>query len=347
MGLMPLPRENVNDAFSMKKPTEIPVGVCLGGSWPFFVEHTPLKELLDDPKRAARIFYEVNERVGADFITVGTGATAFFIEALGGSIEFKTNGAPVIASILVKTEEDVDRLDIGRALSTERLKWLASVAEETVRLNAGRRSIFVSGRAPFTLASQLCGLEVFSRALYKNKKLIERILDFTSEMSAAYFEFMLETEGIDGIFIADPSASGDVLSAAHFRTVVIPRLTALSARLKRYGKPSLLHICGNITDRLDLLPAVGVDMISLDSKVDLRKAREILNGRMGVAGNVNPVSVLEEGSPEQSAAAARKCVEDAAEGGGFMLLPGCDISAKVPEENIAAFVRAAHEYREE
>jgi hypothetical protein len=52
------------------------VGAVLGGSWPFFIEGTNIQELLSNPARAAQILIDVNERVGADVITAGTGATA-------------------------------------------------------------------------------------------------------------------------------------------------------------------------------------------------------------------------------------------------------------------------------
>ena len=341
------PRELTLGAFDMnlKKAERTPVGVCLGGSWPFFVEGVALEELLDDPLRAASIFYEGNERVGADFVTVGTGATALLFRGLGGKIEFNSSGAPIIASILAESESDIARLDTGRAVGSEGLHWLRAVAEETVRLNGGRRGLFVSGRAPFTLAGQLAGLEVFTKSIYKNRGFVDKLLDFTLELSCAYYEFMLGTVGLDGIFIADPSASGDVLSAKHFEALALPRLSAMLKRLGHYGKPSLLHICGNITDRLHLLPQTGIGMVSLDSKVDLRRAREILGGRIAFAGNVHPVFVLEELTPDEVAENTRQCLRAASAGeGGFMLLPGCDLSSRVPEENVAAFVKTAHEW---
>ncbi|MDR3331424.1 MAG: hypothetical protein LBT08_02235 [Synergistaceae bacterium] len=336
------PREITLEAFKLKKPDRVPVGVCLGGSWPFFIRNASLADLLDDPIKTASIFYEVNERVDADFITVGTGATALLFQGLGGKIEFSSKGAPSIASILVESESDIDRLDISRAIRSERVQWLRAVAKETVRLNRGRRSLFISGRAPFTLAGQLAGLEMFTKSLYKNKRFVDRLLDFTLELSAAYYEFMLGADGLDGVFIADPSASGDVLSARHFEGVVLPKIVGLLKRLAPYERPSLLHICGNITDRLHLLPETGVGMISVDSKVDLRLAREILGGKIGLAGNVHPVFVLEDMSPGEVAEKTRECLAAAAGGGGFMLLPGCDLSSKVPEENVCEFVRTAH-----
>jgi len=340
-------REIVRDAFHMKKPERPPVGVCLGGSWPFFAEKVSLRELLDSPPaRAAEIFYRVNASIGADFVTVGTGATALLIEALGGEIRFTPSGAPEITSLLINTGGDINKLDIDAALKSERLAWLKEVAVETARLNTDAKSLFVSGRAPFTLAGQLAGLEKLSKSLYKDKAFAEKLLAFTEELSVAYFEFMLEVNGLDGIFIADPSASGDVVSVKHFEEFILPRLTGLVNRLKPHGKLSLIHICGNITDRLRLLPQTGIQMVSVDSKVDLKTAKEILDGKIGLAGNVDPVSVIEERTAEQVFADSVRCLNAAAKDGGFMLLPGCDLSAKASAENVRAFARAVYEWRE-
>ncbi|MDR3233743.1 MAG: hypothetical protein LBT46_08805 [Planctomycetaceae bacterium] len=337
----------VREAFALRKPERVPVGVCLGGSWPFFVEGVTLQELLTQPPlRAAEIFYRVNERVGADFITAGTGATAFLIEGLGGQIKFTSKGAPEIASLLIQSETDIETLDIASALQTPKMQWLKNVAAETVRLNQHRKSLFVSGRAPFTLAGQLLGLETLSKLLYKNKTFVEKLLDFTIKLSAAYFEWMLQTDGFDGIFIADPSASGDVVSVKHFEAAVIPPLTAVMQRLEQFQKLSLIHICGNITDRLHLLPQAGIQMISVDSKVDLQTAKKILNGKTALAGNVNPVTVLEDKTEEEVRLETQRCLNEAAKDGGFMLLPGCDISAKATEKNITAFVNAAKDWKE-
>ena len=338
-------RELVEKVFHLEKPERIPAGFCLGGSWPIFTEGRTLYELLSDAEEAADIFYRVNDRLDADFVTVGTGATAFLIEALGAEIRYSGNGAPEIISLIVNKEEDIDKLDIGKALQAPKIQWLKAVAKGVVERNNGKRSIFVSGRAPFTLAGQLFGLENLSKALYKNKALVEKLLNFTTDLSVAYYEEMLKVDGIDGIFIADPSASGDVVSARHFEAVVLPYLTKVLFRLKSYNKLSVLHICGNITDRLHLIPQTGIQMISLDSKVDLAKAKEIIGGKIGLAGNVNPVSVLEDQEPKEVYAVTTSCLEHAAADGGFLLLPGCDISAKVPEHNVSAMIEATHQWK--
>jgi uroporphyrinogen decarboxylase len=312
--------------------------------WPFVINKLTFKELLNDPQKAASIFYEVNERLGADFITVGSGSTSILAEALGGAIQFVPAGSPEIASILVKNESDIDRLDIAAALRAERVQWMKAVAEETVRLNKGQRSLFVSARAPFTIAGQLCGLEVLARSLYKNKAFLAKLLRFTTELIYSFCDFMLKVDGLDGVFLADPSASGDVLSKKHFEEAALPAITDLLKRLEPHGKLSLLHICGDISDRLHILPESGVGMISIESKVDIKRAKAILSGKMGVAGNIHPVCALEDMSPPEIMEITRKCLDDAANDGGFMLMPGCAISARVPEESVRSFVRAARNW---
>lgn len=339
-------REIVREAFALKKPARVPVGICLGGSWPICREGYTLQSLLADAKQAARVFYEVNAGLGADFITVGSGATALLIEALGGEIRFNKKGAPEIISLLVRSEEDIDRLDIGAVLRAPRVQWLKEIAIEMVRLNREEKSIFVSGRAPFTLAGQIFGLENLSKALYKNKSLVHKLLHFTTELSAAYFEEMLTVDGLDGIFIADPTASGDVVSIPHFETYVLPYLTKVLGRLRPYDKLSMLHICGNTTNRLHLLPPTGIQFVSVDAKVDIKEAKEILQGKIGLAGNVDPVAVLEEETADTVFLRTMECLDNAAPGGGFLLLPGCDLSTRVPEKNVLAFVDAAERWND-
>jgi uroporphyrinogen decarboxylase len=201
-----------------------------------------------------------------------------------------------------------------------------------------------SGRAPFTLATQLYGLENFSKAIYKNPVLAHKILEFTTELSLAYFKLMIEEGHVHGAFIADPSASGDVISKKHFVQFVLPYLKRLVTAVKEVQKPVMLHICGDITDRLELLPSTGIDSISIDAKVDISKAMELVGDEISVAGNVDPVNALEFGSKEDVIDAAVDCINKGAGKRGFILLPGCDLAGRVPEENIKVFVETAHKW---
>jgi uroporphyrinogen decarboxylase len=102
----------------------------------------------------------------------------------------------------------------------------------------------------------------------------------------------------------------------------------------------LLHICGNTTDKIDLLVATGAECVSIDHKVDIGKVKPVFSGKACLAGNVNPVKVLDQGTAQDVEAASFACLDAAAAGGGFMLMPGCDIPPTVPVENVQTFIQA-------
>ena len=103
------------------------------------------------------------------------------------------------------------------------------------------------------------------------------------------------------------------------------------------GARTILHICGNTTDRLDLFPLTGADCISLDHKADLEKAKAALHGKMCFGGNLDPVKTLLQGTAREVEEVSRRTIEAAGADGGFILMPGCDIPPTVPYENIRAF----------
>ncbi|NIN65631.1 MAG: hypothetical protein GTO63_13240, partial [Anaerolineae bacterium] len=80
--------------------------------------------------------------------------------------------------------------------------------------------------------------------------------------------------------IADPTASGDLVSRQHFAEFALPYLQALNADTRSKGAYTLLHICGDTTDKLDLLIETGADCVSIDHKVHIERAKDIFNGKM-------------------------------------------------------------------
>ena len=100
----------------------------------------------------------------------------------------------------------------------------------------------------------------------------------------------------------------------------------------------MLHICGDTTPILEDIVAIGPNCFSLESKVDLKIAKEILGGRICVAGNVAPTGVFLTGTPEEVVAEAKACVEAWGGGGGYLLTLGCDFPKEVPFENAMALM---------
>ncbi len=83
-------------------------------------------------------------------------------------------------------------------------------------------------------------------------------------------------------------------------------------------------------------------MIEVDHKVDLALARSIVGDRACVIGNVDPVTVLLQGTPEQVRAVSEQCLR-AGRGGGDVLGSGCVVPRITPLDNIRAMVGAAQD----
>jgi uroporphyrinogen-III decarboxylase len=81
--------------------------------------------------------------------------------------------------------------------------------------------------------------------------------------------------------------------------------------------------------------------ISFDGKTDAAKACGILKGKTALIGYVDTMSVLLNGTPELVYAASIECIKT----GVDCLSAGCALPSKVKNENIAAMVRASHEYK--
>ena len=76
----------------------------------------------------------------------------------------------------------------------------------------------------------------------------------------------------------------------------------------------------------------------------LDKAKKIYGDTFAICGGLNRDTTLNSGTPEEVEAEAKKAIDDAGEGGGFMLGPGCTVYQDMPRENYNAVGRAVIKY---
>ena len=110
------------------------------------------------------------------------------------------------------------------------------------------------------------------------------------------------------------------------------------------GVPVRLHICGNVTPLLDMLAGVEADLVDLDSMVSLKSAREKMGPVRCLAGNINPVAELRNGTPQSVEAALDACFRDAGEA-AYAVAAGCEAPRDTPAPNLIAMARFAQGHR--
>ena len=95
-----------------------------------------------------------------------------------------------------------------------------------------------------------------------------------------------------------------------------------------------LHICGNIRRILPGVGSLGCEMVDIDSMVPLDQARREMGPAAVLAGNLDPVKTLRNGTPEAITAAIAECHRQA--GPRYIVAAGCEVPRDTPEANVLA-----------
>ena len=78
--------------------------------------------------------------------------------------------------------------------------------------------------------------------------------------------------------------------------------------------------------------------------IDLAELKQTLGKKISLRGNVNSITVMLEGTPEDVRQDVKRCMDAAKENGGFILGVGDQTPYATPEENLYAFVEAGREF---
>jgi len=342
------PKDVVLKAFEGGKTDRVPVTLFGAGMWSIKDFGTTFEALAHDPQKMTEMCVAEAARIRSDVVYVGSGFNNFHASALGKAfgvgIKYREMGAPDITNHFVNSEEDLAKLDIADVL---REPVVQTVLEATRRVRekiGDTYLVTMTCWGPFTLAARFVGEELFMKSTFKKPAFVEKMVDFCADLLIHVYEPLVR-DGLECISIADPTASGDLINKKQMERFAVPGLKKLTGWAKGKGVHSILHICGNTSDRLDLFPITGASTIFFDQKVDIAKAKEALHGKMSFGGNIAPVHVLLNLDTAGVEKSCREVIEVAGKDGGFILVPGCDIPPTIPYENLRKFHDVALEWK--
>jgi len=337
-------KEIVLSAFDFRKTVRIPASIFGGGVWTYNYYGEEPEKLVKNPSRMAEIQTEMADILKSDIVYVGSGLNNCLPGALGAPITYRKVGAPDVEPI-VGSLADLEKLDLSK-IDTDPVLSNIREAARIVSRNVGKKYVVTTTTwGPFILAGQLCGIEQLMKAIHNNKDLVKAVCEFTASMVLRFYKPLIDDNTIQMVSIADSLSSASLISRARFEELGLPPLKTLFSELNATDTKSLLHMCGEMSDRLDLVRTSGASCISLDAMVDMKKAKEAFHGKCVLAGNVSATAVLMDKDSKAVRDAVIACVSGAAPGGGYMAMPACDLPHSVPIENIKIFLETAREYR--
>lgn len=338
------PKEVTLKAYEGGKPERVPVTLFGGGMWSIHNWGSTFEELATDADKMTQMLVDMSEKLQCDIVYVGSGYNNFQSSALGGKIKFREMGAPDLEDPIISNEEELAKLNIEDIDKDETINTIKEALRRTKEKIGDKYIVTLTAWGPFTTAARLFGEEPMMKATFKKPELVDKIIDFATDLLIHLYEPLVDDGTLEVISLADPTASGDLISKKQFEKFALPYLKKFTDWAKSKNVHTLLHICGNTTDRLGMFPLTGASCISVDHKTDIKKAKELLYGTMCFGGNINPVDVMLNGSVDLVEKTCRQIIETAGTDGAFALMPGCDIPPTVPYENIQKFIQVAREW---
>jgi len=147
-------------------------------------------------------------------------------------------------------------------------------------------------------------------------------------------------------------ASGTLIhqSLDTFRLLGLPIVQRITALCKQAGIPSHIHSCGPEKALVKIM-AEETDLTVIDpleippmGDCNLKELKRLYGRKLTLKGNLHTTDVMLFGSVSDVADAAKRAIDDAAEGGRFILSTGDQCGRDTPEENIFALIETAKTY---
>jgi [methyl-Co(III) methanol-specific corrinoid protein]:coenzyme M methyltransferase len=256
-------------------------------------------------------------------------------EALGASVSLGTNMVePMVMVPVLKNVGDIGSVKIPEPEDDPRLS-ATIIAIRNLKQEYPHIPVIGNVTGPVTLASSLIDFEIFGRIAVRNKPLAGRIIDTGLRMIKVFIGRMAKA-GADVIAVSDPTANGEIFGPERFRDF-LPYYVKLFSHIRALGLNSILHICGDISLILPIIPLTGADALSIDSMLSVAATIKAV-GEMPVAGNVS-TQTLYEGSPDAVVKTIWRLVKE----GTAIITPGCGIDRNTPLRNLRAMTDAVKE----
>ena len=254
----------------------------------------------------------------------------------GAAVRFFDDQPPAIDEIeaLLADKTLLARLKMPDPLGGGRMHDRVRAAALFRDLAGGRRLIEGWIEGPCAEAADLRGINRLMTDFFDDPAFVRDLFEFTLELGLRFGRAQSEA-GIDLLGVGDAAAS--LVGPQIYEEFVLPYERRLVDGLHAMGVKVRLHICGNTGRILAGMASLGCEIVDIDSKVSLAKARAAMGPDQVFSGNIDPVKTLRNGTPASVAAAIAQCHAEA--GLRYIIAAGCEVPRDTPAENVRAMFR--------
>jgi [methyl-Co(III) methylamine-specific corrinoid protein]:coenzyme M methyltransferase len=146
--------------------------------------------------------------------------------------------------------------------------------------------------------------------------------------------------GADAIWLGDCNAFSSMVSVDLYSEHILP----VTKELIEYCEKEIDIIIWLHNSEIEVnhvrshLP-LGCSFENIGPDADIREIREATKGKVPISGNIDPIKVLWQGTPQVVESEVERIMAACKDGGGFIFSSGEMVPRQTPEENMSAMVK--------
>lgn len=294
------------------------------------------------PEIAAEVTLQPVNKLGVDAAILFSDILVL-TEAMGVPLEFEESKGPILG-FTVRDNEAVDKLVIPDPYET--VPFVMDAIKILRKELEGRVPLIGFSGAPFTLASYMVEgktskqfIEIKS-LMFKEPELAHKLFNKVSKAVTLYLQAQIDA-GAQVVQIFDSWAG--CLSPHDFKEFIVPYVRQIIRELKnKNDKVPVIYFAQGNPAILELAKQTEADVIGVDWRIELDKARQILGDNVAVQGNLDPLALF---LPHKELKERIREVLDQAGGKvGHIFNLGHGITPPTPVGNAQLLVETVHEY---
>lgn len=296
-------------------------------------------ELCKTPELAAKVTILPIDKLGVDAAILFSDILVP-IEAMGMNLEFGDKG-PVLDPPVCSCS-DIDKLIVPDP--EQKVPFVMNTIRILRKELEGRVPLIGFSGAPFTLASYILeggtskNYIKFKTMMYQEPKAVHALLDKIAKTVILYLNAQIQA-GAQAVQIFDSWAGA--LCPRDYEEFAKPYTQKVVEGIKHNGVP-IIHYANDASTLLGQIKSIGVDVISIDWRIDIDSARAQLGDDVAIQGNLDPCALFLP--PEKIEERVCDILQLAGNTPGHIFNLGHGILPPTPVENAVAMVEAVHKY---
>ncbi|NNM04229.1 MAG: uroporphyrinogen decarboxylase [Gemmatimonadetes bacterium] len=312
----------------------------------YLPEYRKVREKVDfltltkTPELAAEVTIQPVRRFGLDAAILFSDIMTP-VEGMGVDLEF--DPGPVIGNP-IRRPEDVDRLRVADPRET--VPFVLEAIEILRRELPESAPLIGFAGAPWTLFCYLVeggGSKTFIKAksfLFAEPDSARVLLNRLAEMMAAYLRAQAEA-GVQALMVFDSWAG--LLSPYEFRSFALPAVRRTFEGLRGLDLP-LIYFPNQGSTLLEDAKLAGADVLGIDWRLPLSRARAVVGSEVAVQGNLDPAALF---APRDALGTQiRSVLREAGPEPGHIFNLGHGIERTTDPDAVAFLVDRVHEWTE-